>query len=94
MVYHNMNYFLYYLVFLNIFSFFIYGIDKHNAVKKKWRISELFLYFLAVVGGVFGCILGMKTFRHKTRKLKFHLLNGAFLVIWIYFIIEIFFRRI
>lgn len=80
---------IYYLVALNIITFFIYGIDKHKAKKNKWRISEAFLLALALLGGSVGAWLGMKVWHHKTMHKKFQL--GVPLIfilqvcLWLYF---------
>ena len=60
-----------YLVFINILSFLLYGIDKWKARRGKWRIPEETLIWLAVVGGSMGALLGMYLFRHKTKHKKF-----------------------
>lgn len=56
-----------YLVLVNLLGFASMGIDKKRAVNHKWRISEAMLFFFAIIGGSLGSILGMKTFRHKTK---------------------------
>ena len=60
-----------YLVFINILTFLLYGIDKWKARRRKWRIPEETLIWLAVVGGSMGALLGMYLFRHKTKHKKF-----------------------
>ena len=79
-----MMYLFYYFICINIFSFFIYGIDKFLAVHNKRRVRELFLHLLSLLGGFLGCILGMMFFRHKTRKLRFYIWNILMFVLWIY----------
>ena len=71
-----------YLIGINIITFFIYGLDKHLAKKKAYRISEYSLFVLSFFGGCVGAILGMKVFRHKTKKASFWILNILFLIIW------------
>ena len=66
-----MKWLIYYLLFINIFTFCVYGIDKWKAKKHAWRIPEKTLLFLALIGGSAGAIVGMMLFRHKTRKPKF-----------------------
>ena len=63
-----MNTLLYAIVFINIISFFVYGLDKLKAVNHWWRIPEGVLLGLAVAGGSVGAYLGMQVFRHKTLK--------------------------
>ena len=46
-------------------------IDKKKAQKGAWRISEQALFYITLLGGGVGTILGMYTFRHKTKKLRF-----------------------
>ena len=60
-------------IILNLISFITYGVDKHKAVKNKWRIPESTLILLALIGGAVGAILGMKVFRHKTKHPKFYI---------------------
>ena len=65
------NVFPYYLIFINIVTFLVYGIDKWKAKQGSWRISEATLLMLAVIGGTIGALLGMQVWRHKTMHLKF-----------------------
>lgn len=46
-------------------------LDKQKAKKHKWRIPENTLMFIAIIGGSIGSIIGMQTFRHKTKHIKF-----------------------
>lgn len=78
-----MKYLLYYLIGVNIISFLMYGIDKYAARKRLSRISEIWLMFLSIIGGCFGSIIGMFSFRHKTKKVKFYLWNIINLGIWL-----------
>ena len=59
---------LYFLCFINVITFFAYGLDKLKAVNHWWRIPEWVLLGLAVAGGSIGAYLGMMIFRHKTLK--------------------------
>lgn len=72
-----------YLVIINIVSFITYGLDKLLAIKQQARISETSLLTLSLIGGSIGSLLGMIIFHHKTRKIKFLLLNPLFLTIHI-----------
>lgn len=64
---------IYYLIFINIISFLIMFIDKKKAIKRKWRIKENTLFLLSFVGGSLGVLLGIYSFRHKTKHIKFTL---------------------
>lgn len=65
------NYILIYLLIINVIAFISMYIDKQRAINHKWRIKEATLFGLAILGGSIGSHLGMKTFRHKTKHLKF-----------------------
>ena len=60
-----------YLLSVNVLAFLMYGLDKLRAKKDKWRIPEKTLLMVAGIGGSIGAFLGMQTFRHKTKHLKF-----------------------
>lgn len=62
---------LIYLVLINIAAYAVFGWDKHKARWGGWRIPEKTLLLLALAGGSIGAWIGMKVFRHKTRKAKF-----------------------
>ena len=66
-----MNIILYYLLAVNIATFFLYGIDKYKARKGRWRISEATLLLMAVIGGSIGAWAGMQLWHHKTMHKKF-----------------------
>ena len=72
-----------YLIIINIVTFVIYGYDKWAAINKKHRISEVMLYFLGLIGGFVGSLIAMQFFRHKTRKIRFYVLNILYFIIWI-----------
>ena len=55
--------------------------DKRKAQKKLWRIPEATLLTVAAIGGSIGSLLGMYTFRHKTKHLKFTLGIPAILIL-------------
>ncbi len=62
---------LLYLAAINVVTFLVYGLDKWKAKQGAWRIKESTLLLLAAVGGSVGALLGMQTFRHKTKHLQF-----------------------
>ena len=75
-----MKYFLLYLLLINAAAFVLMLVDKVKAKKNRWRISERTLMLSAALGGSVGALLGMYTFRHKTRHLKFTLGVPAILI--------------
>lgn len=77
-----------YLLIINVIAFLAMWLDKRKAEKGKWRISETTLLLLGVLGGSIGGMLGMYTFRHKTKKKRFTIGMPAILIIEIiiYFI--------
>ena len=66
-----MNIILYYLLAVNIATFFLYGIDKYKARKGRWRISEATLLMMAFIGGSIGAWSGMRLWHHKTMHKNF-----------------------
>lgn len=62
-----MNYFIGYLIIINVIGFGVMFIDKKRAIKRQYRISEKNLFLVALIGGSLGTTLGMETFRHKTK---------------------------
>lgn len=66
-------YLIYYLIFINIISFSTMFVDKKKAIKRKWRIKENALFLLSFIGGSIGVLLGIYSFRHKTKHIKFTL---------------------
>ena len=59
----------------------LYLIDKSRAKRGAWRIPEKVLLGCGILGGAAGGLLGMKLFRHKTKKAYFWTVNGiAFIV--------------
>jgi len=74
-----------FLLIFNIISLIFFGVDKLKSVRSRWRIPELRLLLLALIGP-FGAYAGMLLFRHKTRKVKF-LLVPFFLLIQLYLIV-------
>ena len=85
-----MKYFLWYLLLINAAAFVLMLVDKHRARKNRWRIPERTLILSAALGGSIGALLGMYTFRHKTKHLKFTLGIPAILIAQIALAILIF----
>ena len=68
-----MNYLLIYLLVINAAGFLLMLIDKQKAKKNRWRIPEKTLFLTAIIGGSVGSLVGMYTFRHKTKHIQFTL---------------------
>ncbi|WOO39159.1 DUF1294 domain-containing protein [Anaerocolumna sp. AGMB13020] len=59
------------MIFANLLSFLLMGLDKYKARKRLWRIKESTLFLTSVIGGSLGSLLGMFLFHHKTKHTKF-----------------------
>lgn len=73
--------FFLYLLIVNAIGFVLMLGDKRMAQKKLWRIPEATLMTVAAIGGSIGSLIGMYTFRHKTRHVKFTLGIPAILAV-------------
>lgn len=80
-----------YVVLINIIAFIMMGIDKSKAERHAWRISEATFFLISIVGGSLGSILGMYTFRHKTKHWYFVLGMPIILLIQLAIIAYLFF---
>lgn len=80
--------FKFYILIINCISFIIYYIDKKNAIKHKYRIPEKVLILFSILGGSIGCTLGMNLFHHKTKHIKFIIINYFFFIILIYILFK------
>ncbi|GGM26820.1 membrane protein [Paraliobacillus quinghaiensis] len=75
---------------INIIGFILMGIDKRRARKRMWRIPEKTLWIIALLGGSFGSLLGMRHFRHKTKHTIFTIgmplliVIQTVLIFWVY----------
>ena len=76
-----------YYIIINTITFIIYGLDKYLAIKKLYRISEKILLLLSILGGFIGALISMSLFHHKTKKVKFFIINITSLIIHIILII-------
>ena len=84
-----MKYLFIYIGVMSVIAFIVYGIDKLKAKKNLWRVPEKVLILLAFIGGALGALIGMYTFHHKTKKLKFTVLVPLALIIHIALLILI-----
>ncbi|MBN1056246.1 DUF1294 domain-containing protein [Clostridium botulinum] len=78
---------LIYLLFINFIGFCIMLVDKNRAIHKEWRVPEKTLIGISIIGGSIGMLLGMFTFRHKTKHLKFLLGIPGIIIIQFYIVI-------
>ena len=78
-----MKYAVAYIVIVNIMAFSLFGIDKSAAIQQKQRIPNRVLLLTAVFGGSLGSLVGMYTFRHKTKKWYYTITVPALLLIQI-----------
>ena len=60
---------------ISLLTFVIYGLDKHAAKAQTWRTPERRLLLFGFAGGAVGALLAMQVFHHKTRKLRFWVIN-------------------
>ena len=81
-----------YLIFINLTSFLLMGIDKYKAIHHKWRISEKTLFISALLFGSIGALLGMYTFRHKTKHAKFVYGMPTILIVQIILVIFLYYN--
>jgi len=86
----NLDWYITWLVFWSGVTFVYYGFDKAQAGRDGWRVPELILHTLALLGGFAGGWAGMLTFRHKRRKPIFIviLLISVALHVTIYFLLQ------
>ena len=81
--------FIIYILVINIITFLAMWIDKRSAKKGRWRISEPTLLGLAALGGSIGGLIGMHTFRHKTKKKRFTIGFPVILILQIILVVLI-----
>ncbi len=81
-----------YFLIVNLWGFILMFIDKRKAERNHFRISEFSLFIPAILGGALGCLLGMRLFHHKTKKLKFVIGMPFFLILYLAaFVVLLFF---
>lgn len=79
-----------YIILINVVGFAAMAWDKKCAIDHAWRISEKNLFIIALVGGAFGCWIGMYALRHKTRHTEFVLGMPAILIVQVLIIMFLF----
>ena len=61
------------LAAVNAATFFLFGWDKWMAVRGKRRVPEARLLLFTLAMGAVGAWIGVRVFRHKTRKTSFRI---------------------
>ncbi len=69
------------LISINLSTLFVYGYDKAIAGSERTRAPEKVLLGLALIGGTFGALVGMRLFRHKTAKREFQIKFWAIVLV-------------
>ncbi|MCA9948079.1 MAG: DUF1294 domain-containing protein [Anaerolineales bacterium] len=62
----NWAWMLNWLISASVVTFVFYALDKGSAKAGTYRIPEMILHLMAIIGGFVGALLGMLVFRHKT----------------------------
>lgn len=60
-----------YLLLINIITFIMFALDKIKALLGRWRIREVALLGLGLIGGAPGGLLAMDIFNHKVKSKYF-----------------------
>lgn len=81
---NNIFYFILYILCINFLGFFLMKKDKDYAIKSSWRISEKTFFIIALLLGSLGVYIGMYTFRHKTKHIKFTVLIPVIFILNIF----------
>ena len=89
-----MKYLYIWLIVINIITFAVFGIDKKKAIDGKFRIKELTLFVLSLLGGSLGGLIDMHTFHHKTRKWYFKFGIPLILIAWVALIAWLVYKNI
>lgn len=88
----DLNWYVDWLIAWSISLFLLYGIDKTQAKLNNWRVPEIELHGLALIGGFIGGWLGMVLFHHKTQKPIFKVVLGIAtilgIVLFYYFVLQ------
>lgn len=75
---------LYLILILSIIEVILMGYDKHQAEIHAWRVPEKVLLGLGIAGGAIGGLIGMRVFRHKTKKAYFLVIFGIAAIVHLY----------
>ena len=64
---------LIYMLLINVFTLTLFGYDKDMAEKGKRRVAEKTLLIFTFLGGTLGALVGMRMYKHKTKKGSFQI---------------------
>jgi len=78
--YFNLEPLMAYLCAINISVFVFFGYDKIISGSRQVRVPEKLTFLGALAGGSAGLLLGIRLFRHKTRKTSFQWVLALILV--------------
>ncbi|MCL5058648.1 MAG: DUF1294 domain-containing protein [Actinobacteria bacterium] len=70
-----------YLLLVNLLGLLMMGLDKSRARTGARRIPERRFLLVSLAGGAAGVILGLRSFRHKTRHFKFAVVVPVIMVL-------------
>ena len=77
---------------INLMTIVAYGVDKNAARKGSWRVPEMQLHLLELLGGSPGAFFAQKLFHHKTKKKSFQLsflFVLAFQAVVVYYVLKV-----
>ena len=81
--YSMLLFLLFHIPLINIVTFIAYGRDKSCAKQGEWRIPEIQLHTLELLGGTIGAFIGQRFFRHKIKK------KSYLAIFWVTIIIQL-----
>ncbi len=73
-----------YILFINLFGYFLMLYDKKMAIKGKSRIAEKTIFTVCFLLGSLGVYIGMYKFRHKTKRINFTVLVPVIFILNIF----------
>ena len=72
---------LLHIIIINLVTIIAYGTDKRAAIRGDWRVPEMQLHTLGLLGGWVGAFVAQKIFHHKTKKKSYQSLFWLTLII-------------
>jgi uncharacterized membrane protein YsdA (DUF1294 family) len=82
-----------YLIIINVITFIFYGWDKLAAYNDWWRVMELTLHLLSLMGGWPLAFIAQQLFRHKIRKPDFQFFYWFIVIIHMIFIYFLYYQN-